>query len=162
MKNMRNFLIVCMCFFMALASAEQGFAAEETKEKAPKAALDTPAKTSQRETQISVVHTGSDNVGTLLSTRLKELFNASNLFALNEENSPKISLLLVSKAEFSDRPNVGSVYSVTWVFSQSSGHLRYLLAQEVDVLSPEDVDAVAAKLLERTDGLGVKYAYLFK
>ncbi len=160
----RNIVICFLLLFVGAFCAEQGFAAEKTQttEKAGAPTPDTPAKTTQRETQISVSHTGTDIAGTRLATRLKELFNASNLFQLNESNNPKIRILLVSKAEFADRPSVGSVYSITWVFSQSEGHLGYLLAQEVDILTPEDVDAVAARLLERTDGLAVKYAYLFK
>ncbi len=159
MFSIRLLIVVCMLVFGSGLSVS--YAAEQ-KTQAAEPVPDTPAKTTQRETQISVVHTGNDNAGTRLATRLKELFNGSNLFQLNETNSPKIRVVVVSKAEFADRPNVGSIYSITWVFSQSEGHLGYLLAQEVDVLSAEDVDGVAAKLLERTDGLAVKYAYLFK
>ncbi len=165
MAKTRFVIFLFMCVFVLVLGVNEGYAAEQKSQtggKVAEPAPDTPAKTTQRQTQISVNHTGNDNAGTRLATRLKELFNGSNLFALNESNSPKIRILLVSKAEFSDRPNVGSVYSIIWVFSQSEGHLGYLLAQEVDVLTPEDVDRVAAKLLERTDGLAVKYAYLFK
>ncbi len=164
---MSIFRCVSMIFVLVFANllfVSQGFAAEGTKtlEKAGKPTPDTPAKTDQRKTQISVNHTGTDNAGTRLATRLKEIYNASNLFSLNEDNAPKIRVLLISKAEFADRPAVGSVYSITWVFSQSEGHLGYLLAQEVDILTPEAVDHVAAKIVERTDGLAVKYGYLFK
>ncbi len=155
-----------MVAFILMASVGYGYAAAEQNSKAvdkvAEPAKDTPSKSTQRKSQVSVSHTGNDAAGTRLATRLKELFNGSNLFQLNEDNSPKIRLLLVSKAEFPERPNVGSIYSITWVFSQSEGHLGYLLAQELDILNPEDVDGVAAKLLERTDGLAVKYAYLFK
>ncbi len=130
--------------------------------KAGEAKANTPAKAVSRSTQVSVSHEGTDTIGTQLSTRLKELFNASNLFELNEKSAPKIRLILTSKAEFTDRPHVGSVYSLLWVFSQSESHLGYLLAQEVNVLSSEDIDAVAAKIIEQTDGLSVKYGYLFK
>ncbi len=154
------FLVVSISFSnVSFAAAEQK---NQVTAKVGAPAPDSPAKTTERKSQISVNHTGTDNAGTRLATRLKEVFNASNLFQLNEDNAPKIRILLVSKAEFNDRPNVGSVYSITWVFSQSEGHLGYLLAQEVDIITPEAVDIVAAKLLERTDGLAVKYAYLFK
>ncbi len=160
---MSRFACVFLCAsFMLLSSffAVPALAAEESKAGAPKA--DTPIKVEARSTLVSVAHTGTDSIGIRLSTRLKEVFNASNLFKLNEENAPKIRLVLTTKAEFADRPHVGSVYSLVWVFSQSDAHLGYLLAQEVDVLSLDDVDAVAAKVAERTDGLAVKYAYLFK
>ncbi len=164
MSIIRNLTIFTVLLLSCMACVEQGFAAEKTQAtaKAGEPTPDTPAEDVERQTQISVSHTGTDTVGTRLSTRLKELFNGSNLFQLNENNAPKIRIILISKAEFSDRPGVGSIYSITWVFSQSEGHLGYLLAQEVDILTPEDVDAVATRLLERTDGLAVKYAYLFK
>ncbi len=162
MQKRHPLFFVCMLmaglYFMPLSTTS--FAAEQPKAGAPKA--NTPAKTDARSTQISVSHEGTDTIGTQLSTRLKELFNASNLFQLNEKNAPKIRIVLSSKAEFTDRPHVGSVYSILWVFSQSDSHLGYLLAQDVNVLSSGDIDAVAAKIVERTDGLAVKYSYLFK
>ncbi len=141
-------------------SAINTMAAEKPKAGAPKA--NTPATLNARSAQVSVSHEGTDTIGIQLATRLKELFNASNLFQLNEKNAPKIRLVVTSKAEFSERPHVGSVYAVLWVFSQSDSHLGYLLAQEVDVLSKEDINDAAAKIVDRTDGLAVKYSYLFK
>lgn len=129
---------------------------------AGKPAPDSPAKTTTRQTQIAVSHEGVDSVGARLSTRLKELFNASNLFRLNEKDVPKMRIILNTQAEFSERPGVGSVYSIIWVFSQSEGHLGYLLARDIGTLSPEDVDTLAAKIVERTDGIAVKYGYLFQ
>lgn len=123
---------------------------------------DKPAATTARQTAMTVIHEGTDSVGARLSTRLKELFNASNLFQLNEKDAPKMRVLLTTQSEFPDRPNVGSVYSLIWTFSQSEGHLGYLLAREVGTLSPEDVDNLAAKIVERTDGIAVKYSYLFQ
>ncbi len=159
-------IIRTVVFCFVLQCAFGGFLVSAyAAEKAPvagKATPDTPATSAQRQTQVSIMHEGTDSVGTRLSTRVKELFNGSNLFQLNENNAPKMRILLTSKAEFSDRPNVGSVYSIIWVFSQSSGHLGYLLAQDVDTLTPEDVDIIAAKIVERTDGIAVKYAYLFQ
>ncbi len=153
-----------LCFALSLtgvvAISAVSMAAEAPK--AGQAKANTPAKLEMRSTQVSVSHEGVDTIGIQLATRLKELFNVSNLFQLNEENAPKIRLVVTSKAEFSDRPHVGSVYSILWVFSQSDSHLGYLLAQDVDVLSGEDVDDVATKIVNRTDGLAVKYGYLLK
>ncbi len=157
-KISRVLCLACILSFMALPI--HVLAAEAAKAGAPQA--NTPTKIDARSTQISVAHTGTDTIGTRLSTRLKEVFNSSNLFQLNEKNAPKIRLVLTTKAEFADRPHVGSVYSLVWVFSQSDAHLGYMLAQEVDVVNLEDVDGVAAKIVERTDGLSVKYGYLFK
>ncbi len=135
-------------------------AAENLKAGAPK--INNPTSTDIRNAKVSVLHEGTDTIGIRLSTKLKELFNSSNLFNLNEENVKKIRIMVTSKSEFKDRPHVGSVYSVLWVYSQSNSHLGYLLEQEVGVLSPEDVNDVASRIVERTDGLAVKYNYLFK
>ncbi len=153
-----------MCLALSLTGAV-AFGTVATAAEAPKAGqakVNSPAKLEMRSTQVSVSHEGVDTIGIQLATRLKELFNASNLFQLNEENAPKIRLVLTSKAEFNERPHVGSVYSLLWVFSQSDSHLGYLLAQEVDVLSGEDVDDIATKIVNRTDGISVKYGYLLK
>ena len=123
---------------------------------------DKPAAVTTRQTPISVMHEGTDSVGARLSTRLKEMYNSSNLFQLSDKDAPKMRIQLVTQAEFAERPNVGSVYAVIWTFSQSDEHLGYLLAREVGTLSPEDVDNLAAKIVERTDGIAVKYRYLFQ
>lgn len=147
--------IVCSTVLFSLMLCTVALAA------APQSKPDTPAQTPQRKTQISVSHEGNDSIGARLSTRLKEVFNASNLFQLNEKDAPKIRIVIVTQAEFGERPQVGSVYSILWLFSQSEGHLGYLLAREIGTLSPEDVDNLAAKIVERSDGIAVKYAYLF-
>ncbi len=148
---------------LALCLSLQGISmAASAAPKAGESKANTPAKLAMRSTQVSVSHEGTDTIGIQLATRLKELFNASNLFQLNEENEPKVRLVLTSKAEFKDRPHVGSVYSLLWVFSQSDSNLGYLLAQDVDVLSSEDVNDIATKIVNRTDGLATKYGYLFK
>lgn len=147
-------LLLTLCLFApALATAAEA--------PAGKAVADKPAKTTERRTTIAVIHEGTDSIGARLSNRLKETFNASNLFALNDKDAPKIRLLLTTQPEFSTRPAVGSVYSAVWIFSQSDAHLGYLLAREVGTLNMEDVDSLVHQLIERTDGIAVKYNYLF-
>ncbi len=158
MKNICFFAIL-FCFFSLMSIPSYATAAQPVAGE-PKP--ETTITMEERKAQVSVMHTGTDTIGIRLSTRLKELFNGSNLFQLNEKNMPKIRLVLTTKPEFSDRPHVGSVYSIIWVFSQSDSHLGYLLAHDVAVLSLEDIENVAARLIERTDGLAVKYAYLFQ
>jgi hypothetical protein len=123
---------------------------------------DAPIKAETRSTAVAVIHEGTDSIGARLTTRIKEKFNASNLFRLEEKDQPKMRILLNTMAEFPSRPGAGSVYGITWVFSQSEGHLPYLLARDVGVLTLEEVDALTDSLVERTDGIGVKYGYLFK
>jgi len=39
--------------------------------------------------------------------------------------------------------------------------LRHFLQREVGVITADEVSELAAKLVERTDGLAVRYGYLF-
>lgn len=120
-----------------------------------------PVDSMQRDTPVAVEYEGTDSIGSRLATRVKEQFNASNLFSLTEKDTPKIRVLISSTPEFSTRPEVGSAYCVVWLFSQSEATLRHFLIREVGVMTPGEVDSVAAKIVERTDGLAVRYGYLF-
>jgi hypothetical protein len=146
------------------ADAATGAVSGKTQQPQPPAKTqpDTPVKAETRSTAVAVIHEGVDSIGARLATRLKERFNASNLFKLEEKDQPKMRLLLNTMEEFPSRAGVGSVYGITWVFSQSEGHLAYLLARDVGVLTMEGVDALTDLLVLRTDGIGVKYGYLFK
>jgi hypothetical protein len=161
--------VFCVCavgivlVFSGISSAaEAGSAGGKTQQPPAKAQPDAPAAVESRSTAVAVIHEGNDSIGARLATRLKEAFNASNLFRLEEKNVPKMRLLLNTAAEFPSRPGVGSAYSVIWIFSQSDDHLSYLLARDLGVLTMDEVDAFAYGMLERTDGIGVKYGYLFK
>jgi len=161
-----KYLLSSCLFALLLACAGGVFAADavsgKVQQQPAKAQQDTPAKVDTRNTAVAVVHEGVDSIGARLAMRLKEKFNGSNLFKLEEKDQPKIRLLLNTMEEFPSREGVGSVYSITWAFSQSEGHLAYLLARDVGVLTMEKVDALADSLLERTDGIGVRYGYLFR
>ncbi len=161
MKKM-FFVMLVLCFFSFAMPLELIYAAASAQPAAGDPKPETTITMTERRTSVSVAHTGTDTIGIKLSTRLKELFNGSNLFKLNEENAPKIRLIVTTKAEFSDRPHVGTVYSIIWSFNQREGLLGYLLAHDVGVLTPEDIENLAAQIIERTDGLAVKYAYLFQ
>ena len=71
-------------------------------------------------------------------------------------------LLVDTKPEFPSRPSVGSVYSVCWVYSQGEGYLNFLLSKEVGTVTMDEIDALVNRLVERTDGLAVKYSNLWK
>ena len=98
---------------------------------------------------------GTDSIGARLGTSLKERFNKSSLFTLNddeEKDQPKLYVMLETKAEFPDRPGVGSVYSVCWVFKQGKGYLGYLLARELGTVSYDEVGGLVDKLVG-SDGM---------
>lgn len=152
-------------FFCLLSSAAlvailviPSYAAPE----APASTPNTPAQVAERKSPVNVVFEGTDSIGARLSTRLKELFNASNLFTLTAQDGPKFQLFVTTSPEFSTRPEVGSAYSVMWLFGESESHLRFFLTQELGVLSAGDINDVAAKIVERTDGVAVRYGYLLK
>ena len=76
-------------------------------------------------------------------------------------NVPKFRVLISSAPEFETRPQIGSAYSVVWLFSLSDATLRHYLSMEVGVVSGDDVNDLAAKIVEKTDTVAMKYAYLF-
>lgn len=153
MKSLLRCLSLLMLLFTLCGAVH---AAEGTK-----SLPDKPAKDVDRTTHIAVEHEGTDSLGSRLSTRLKEQFNASSLFTLNEKDVPKLRLLVSTAPEFTTRPGVGSAYAVVWVFSQSESTLRHYLAREVGVFTAEELEGLVARLVERTDGIAVKYGYLF-
>ena len=133
--------------------------------QAGKPVQDKPEKGADRVTMVSVSLEGTDSIGARLGTSLKERFNKSSLFTLNddeEKDQPKLFVMLETKAEFSERPGVGSVYSVCWVFKQGKGYLGYLLARELGTINYEEVDGLVDRLVERTDGIATKYGSLWK
>jgi hypothetical protein len=165
-------LIGCsLCFFLlfstavAHAAGSAAPAASATPVQAAKPAPDKPEKGVDRVTVVSIQHEGSDSIGANLAMRLKERFNQSNLFTLNDDDEkdiPKLRLLLSTEPEFPDRPNVGSIYSVCWVFSQGKGYLGYLLSRDLGAVSPDDVADLVNTLTERTDGIAARYGNLWK
>ena len=124
-------------------------------------ACNTPQKISQRLSPVMVEFEGIDSIGSRLATRLKELYNSSNLFHLEGNDVPKFRVLISSAPEFETRPQIGSAYSVVWLFSLSDATLRHYLSMEVGVVSGDDVNDLAAKIVEKTDTVAMKYAYLF-
>ncbi|MBO4300876.1 MAG: hypothetical protein J5861_04655 [Desulfovibrio sp.] len=133
--------------------------------QAGKPVQDKPEKAVDRVTVVSVGLEGSDSIGARLGTRLKERFNQSSLFQLNddeEKDVPKLYLLLETKPEFASRPAVGSVYAVCWGFKQGKGYLGYLLARDLGTVQAEDVDSLVDRFIERTDGIAAKYGNLWK
>lgn len=136
--------------------------AAQAADAAPKAVADKPAPGVDRAVQVAVEHEGTDSLGARLAFRLKDTFNSSSLFVLSEKDAPKIRVLLSTMPEFPSRPSVGSAYSVVWVFSQSEGTLRHYLAREVGVVTAEGVEDLVAHIAERTDGISVRYGYLFQ
>ena len=151
--NVYKMMIAICAMFMVLAFGEQAYAAN--------AVPNTPKKLNERLSPVMVEFEGVDSIGSKLSTRIKELFNASNLFNLEGADVPKFRVLISSAPEFKSRPAVGSAYSVVWLFSLSDATLRHYLSVEVGVVSDDDVNDLAAKIVEKTDSIAMRYSYLF-
>ena len=143
-----------------LLPAVPAFAADAPKSDA--AIPNKPTRITERNTPVAVEYEGNDSIGSRLATRVKETLNSSNLFSLTDKDTPKIRMLIATVPEFKDRPGVGSAYSVVWVFSQSETILRHFLTKEVGVVTPDEINDLAARLVEETDGLSTRYGYLFQ
>ncbi|MDR1777802.1 MAG: hypothetical protein LBR31_08265 [Desulfovibrio sp.] len=161
------FQSLLVCAFAFLVFVGSAVAAQQTVQPpAPtvKPVPDKPEKGTDRVTLVSVQLEGTDGLGARLGTQLKDRFNRSSLFTLTaeEKDAPKLLLLLSTTPEFPSRPGIGSVYSICWVFSQGKGYLGYLLARDLGTVTPEDVDALTDKLVERTDGVAAKYENLWR
>ena len=156
---MKKIATLALCVLM-LALTAPVIQAATPQAGAPKA--DKPAKVDARSTPVWVELEGTDSIGARLGMRLKEAFNGSNLLSLTDKDMPKMRLLVSTQSEFPGRPGVGSVYSICWTFTQGEGYLGYLLAREVGTLTYEEIDALVNRLVERTDGLSVKYSNLWK
>ena len=148
--------ILTIC--LVLACSAPAWAAEDKSAAVP----NNPAKVDVRTTSVAVQADGTDSIGAKLGTGLKEAFNKSSLFKLNNNDEPKMMVLISTVSEFPSRPSVGSAYSVTWAFSQANGYLHMLLDRQVGTVTADEVDGLVAKLVEKTDGLSAKFSSLWK
>ncbi len=150
--------MLVLCFAAPIA----GNAADSARAAAGAPVADKPAAVqADRSTPVMVEHEGTDTLGAKFAFQLKGAFNTSTLFALTEQDAPKLKVFITTTAEFPSRPHIASAYSIVWAFSQAEGTLSFLLAREVGLVTAEELDSLVAKTAERTDGFAAKYAYLF-
>lgn len=123
---------------------------------------DKPIKPAETRTPIMVEHQGSDNVGGRLAYQLKELLEKSALFRLTNKDEKKLKLLLITKEEFPGRPNMSSIYTVVWSYSENDGTLKYFLSSDVGVANAAAVKEEAEALVSRTHEALTSYNYLFE
>lgn len=154
MKVWKALLCLILSMVFVLASNQYSYANK-------KAIPNQPKEIAKRHSPVMVEFDGNDSTGAKLATRLKEVFNSSNLFQLQGKDVPKFRVVISSVPEFESRPSVGSAYSVVWLFSMSDDTLRHYLAMEVGVITPTGVNDLATKLVEETDTLALRYEYLF-
>ena len=160
------FLLIVLPAFAATGAVSSAPHMMNT-EKTPEADTDTAklaaAKASIKAgaTPVAVEHDGTDTLGAKLAFRLKETFNSGTLFALSDNDAPKLQVIISSISEFPSRPGVGSVYYVIWLYSERSTVFSSYLAHDKGVVTPEDLDDLVARLASRTGGIAAKHSYLF-
>jgi hypothetical protein len=162
-----------LCAVLFLASA--AFAATAVPESQPRASEEkkTEADTDHAKqaairasikagaTPVGVEHDGTDTLGAKLAFRLKEIFNSGTLFALTDGDVPKLQILIGSVPEFPSRPGVGSLYSVIWLYSERSTVFSSYLAHDKGIITPDDLEDLAARIAARTGGIVARHSYLF-
>ncbi len=145
--------------------------AQDNKGKAPAAPQASPAlpeapqkkaeETPGRKTPVTVEHDDNDPVGARLAYRLKEQIGRSSLMVLTNKDEKKVVIVLKTKEEFPGRPNLSSIYAVSWLFSSREGSLKYFLTSEAGIVDNAGIDQAAEEILGKTDKLATTYGYLF-
>ena len=163
-------LVVSLLVLAVSPVLAQGVAQQEAKPKAalPQAAPSAPEaapkkgdEATAKKTPVTLDHDDSDPVGARLAYRIKELLARSALMAPTNRDEKKLVLVIKTKEEFPGRPNLCSIYAVSWLFSSREGSLKYFLASEAGIVDASSVDQTAEALLGRTDKLAATYGYLF-
>ena len=168
----RVFFLALLTMSLAYAGACLAAPAVESPPPSPVAAPgaakkeipDKPAAPKQIETRtpVFVEHHGSDNVGGRLAYHLKETMEKSALFRLTSKDEKKLKAILFSKDEFNGRPNMSSIYTVVWAYSENEGTLKYYLASDVGLVHAASVKEEAEALAGRTHEVLSSYGYLFE
>lgn len=161
MKRLADHILTVVFAVLAAAVLAVGSAAAQDL-PAGQPVPDTPVEVKAGSTPVGVIHDQVDQLGTRLAFQLKETFNASSLFSLTSADEPKIKLIVSTQPEFPSRPQLGSVYSVVWIFSASENVLTHYLASEAGTVDAATVAAAAEALAGRTTAVAEQYAYLFE
>lgn len=152
-------LFLILLFALTLPAFAETAPAGKTP-AAPKA--DNPVPSHARTTPIFIAQKGADVLGSILAYEVTSTCNASSLFKLTTDDQPNISILITTLSEFSSRPEIGSVYSVVWVFSESNSNLKYFLAQDAGIITSENAPTLARAIAHKTDQIAMQYGYLFE
>ncbi|WP_320169754.1 hypothetical protein [Maridesulfovibrio sp.] len=160
-KSVRIFfvLVLVLCAVSAVYAQDKK-SAPEAKAKPEVAASEPAAK--EAGVPVLVEHSGNDELGGTLALKLKENFRKSVLFKLADKNAKAVHVKVVSRSEFSERPEIGSVYAVVWTFAESQDVVPFYLSEELGLVAPANVESRAAGLMNLTDRIAQDYKYLFE
>ncbi len=103
---------------------------------------------------------GEDALGQRLAFELREAFRASSGFRPAGAGDKGLRLRLRAVPEFKDRPNLGSIYAVSWLFSEGGNVLSYFLDSGLGVVDEGSLKREAQNLAARTDEISGRFAYL--
>jgi hypothetical protein len=162
----RAFAIALILPLLAWAgpTLAQDAAKAPAPQAAPAASATGPQKTPDqtvRKTPVIVEHDDADPLGARLAYRIKELLARSALMGPTTKDEKKLVIVLKTREEFPGRPNLCSIYSVSWLFAARDGSLKYFLTSEVGIVDASGVDAAAEAILGQTAKLAATYGYLF-
>ena len=145
----------------ATAFAEDKKAVPDSKAK-PIAAEKVEQTAEKHGIPVAVIHNGDDVLGGTLALKLKENFRKSVLFTLAGKDTKSVRVIVESRSEFNERPEIGSVYSVVWTFAESEGVVPFYLKQVLGLVNSRNVENSAAGLMNKTDKVAGEYKYLFE
>ncbi|UJX41503.1 hypothetical protein K9F62_02045 [Desulfovibrio sp. JY] len=152
---------------LALSTLAAGPALAQAKAPAPQAAAAPANTTAKKDDQngkkipVAIEHDDSDPLGARLAYRIKEMLGRSSLMQPSSKDEKKIVIAIKTKEEFPGRPNVASIYSISWLFSSKEGSLKYFLTSEAGIVDAPGMDQTAEEILGKTDKLATTYGYLF-
>jgi hypothetical protein len=155
-------LVLLVAWLPAPAQAEQDANATLAAPKIDLPDNPEPPKQERGKIPVTVELRGDDNVGGRLAYHLKELFEKSGLFDLSAKDERKIKVMLRTVEEFPGRPNMSSAYAVVFVYSETEGTLKYLLAHDVGFVHTSSVKEDAETLVGKTHEVYSRYSYLFE
>jgi hypothetical protein len=165
---MRPYAIAIAFLLPLLAWAGPSLAQNAAKPPAPQAAPAQAATGPQKapdqaahKTPVTVEHDDADPLGGRLAYHVKELLGRSTLMAPSSKDEKKLVIVLKTREEFPGRPNLCSIYSVSWLFAAREGSLKYFLTSETGIVDASDVDSAAEAILGQTAKLAATYGYLF-
>lgn len=152
-------------------AVETGQKPEAKADQKPAKAEKSEAKTEKAEKKrevpdkervpVFVENVGEDPLGQRLAFELREALRVSAGFKLAKAGDKALRVRVVALPEFKDRPQIGSAFGVTWLFSEGGNVLSYYLESEVGLVDEARLKTEAQSLLARTDELAGRFAYLF-
>ncbi len=161
MKKSLKLICLLVLFFCAAGNVHAQEKKSVPDSKAKPAVPAVEQKVEPEGVPVLIEHVGNDEIGGTLALKLKENFRKSILFKLADKSGKAVRVKVISRSEFSERPEIGSVYTVVWTFAESQEVVPFYLSEELGLVSARNIESAAAALMNRTDKVAEEYKYLF-